>query len=227
MKTQDRSSAIAKKAVAAGPVMGDRLPTPPRERKPALAALAVLLILAGALGATMLVMQAGDRVEAVMITERVPAGQSIPDSAMSSVLVAEDADVNYVLWSQRAMLREDYRPSVDLVPGTLVVGEMLTDDDALGQGEVLVGLSLAASQYPASLQAGDLVTALWTGGSGDGEEGAGQSAEIVQRVKVHEVVSGQSGVRVTLRVDSGDAAPLAQAAASSDVSLVIVPAGDN
>jgi hypothetical protein len=207
--------------------MGDRLPTPPRERKPALAALAVLLILAGALGATMLVMQAGDRVEAVMVTERVPAGQPIPDSAIKSVLVAEDSAVHYVLWSQRGQLQEEYRPSVDLVAGTLLVGEMLTDEETLGRNEVFVGLSLSPNQYPAGLGAGDTVSAYWVGGTGDG------SAEqpdvvMVERVKVQEI-SGSEGrnLRVTLRIDAADAPALTRAGANGDVSLVIVPAGDN
>ena len=74
MKIQERTGAGAGRSAApAGPSVGERLPTPPRERKPALAALAVLLILVGALGATMLVLQAGDRIEVVKITEEIPA----------------------------------------------------------------------------------------------------------------------------------------------------------
>jgi hypothetical protein len=222
VKTQDRSSAIAKKAVAAGPVMGDRLPTPPRERKPALAALAVLLILAGALGATMLVMQAGDRVEAVMITERVPAGQSIPDSAMRSVLVADDAEVNYVLWSQRAQLQENYRPSVDLVAGSLLVGEMLTDEETLERNEVLVGLSLAPGRYPQGLEAGDMVSAYLVGRNGD--DGVPAGTVLADRVKVQEVSSDSRDLHVTLRIEVSEAAAMTQANAAGDLALVVLPA---
>ena len=83
MKIQERTGAGAgRSAVPAGPSVGDRLPTPPRERKPALAALAVLLILVGALGATMLVLQAGDRIEVVKITEEIPARPLTPRTLM-------------------------------------------------------------------------------------------------------------------------------------------------
>lgn len=60
MKIQERTGAGNNRSAApVQPTMGERLPSPPRERKPALAALAVLLILVGALGATMLVLRAG------------------------------------------------------------------------------------------------------------------------------------------------------------------------
>lgn len=58
---------------------GERLPSPPRERKPALAALAVLLILVGALGATLMVMRAGDKVSVVEVVAPVAAGNKIPE----------------------------------------------------------------------------------------------------------------------------------------------------
>ncbi|NJQ04644.1 hypothetical protein [Streptomyces lonarensis] len=226
MKTQDRSSAIAKKSVAAGPAMGDRLPVPPRERKPALAALAVLLILVGALGATTLVIQAGDRVEAVKITERVPAGQPVPESAIAAVLVAEDPAVNYVPWSSRSQLEQDYIPSVDLVPGTVLVGEMLTNEETLGSDQVLVGLSLSAGRYPSGLSTGETVAAYHVGrDSGEGETVTGPTGTLVDRARVHTVEGAASGGDrlVTLRVSASDAADLARAGATGDVTLVVVP----
>lgn len=224
MKTQDRSSAIAKKAVATGPVMGDRLPTPPRERKPALAALAVLLILAGALGATTLVMQAGDRVEAVMITERVPAGQAIPDSAMKAVLVADDSEINYVLWSQRGQLAETYRPSVDLVAGTVLVGDMLTDEETLAGDEMFVGLSLAPGRYPQGLAAGDVVAAylVGRGGGDDGETVNG--TVLADRLKVQEVSGDNRNLEATVRAKVADVPALAQANAAGELAIVVLPA---
>ncbi|WP_130799936.1 hypothetical protein [Streptomyces otsuchiensis] len=211
--------------------MGDRLPAPPRERKPALAALAVLLILAGALGATMLVLQAGDRVEAVMITERVPAGQPVPESAMTSVLVAEDPGVNYFTWNNRARLQEEFVPSVDLVQGTVLVGEMLSAEETLDQGEVLVGLALASGRYPSDIRPGDTVAAYWVGrdsGSGD-EETVQRESVIVERAKVQNVHGGEGrgDLPVTLRVGADEAAALARAGAGGEVSLVIVPSSDN
>src|SRR5688500_13092246 len=61
---------------------GQRLPAAPRERKPALAALAVLLILGGALTSAYLVMASGQRVAAIRIAQPVAAGQRIPLGAL-------------------------------------------------------------------------------------------------------------------------------------------------
>src|SRR6266849_3057112 len=67
---------------------GRRVPRAPRERKPVLAALAVLLILGGALGAGLLVIQGSKRVAAIEISQPVGAGQRIPVTAMQPVQIA-------------------------------------------------------------------------------------------------------------------------------------------
>ena len=68
---------------------GQRLPVSPRERRPALAALAVLLILGGALTSAYLVMASGERVSAIRIAQPVAAGQQIPMSALEEVQVGD------------------------------------------------------------------------------------------------------------------------------------------
>ncbi|WP_165990136.1 hypothetical protein [Streptomyces sp. YIM 98790] len=220
--------------------MGDRLPTPPRERKPALAALAVLLILVGALGATMLVLQAGDRVEAVRITEHVPAGQPLTEDAMSPVLVAETDGVDYVLWGQRdQIINGDVWSRVDLVEGTVLVEEMFTRDSRLGADDVLVGLSLGRGQYPTGLEVGQTVAVYWVGNDaedaaqagedGTGAGGAGSREVLSERAKVEVLESGSSSrsdVSVTVRVPRDEVGPITRAASSGDVAVAIVaPSG--
>ena len=72
---------------------GRRLPSPQRERKPALAALALLLIIGGALGAGFLVIQSGQRVAAIVVTQPVAAGAKIPASALQRAEVSVDSGV--------------------------------------------------------------------------------------------------------------------------------------
>ncbi|MBO8184937.1 hypothetical protein [Streptomyces spirodelae] len=245
MKTQERSSAGVGRGAALTAPAGDRLPSPPRERKPALAALAVLLVLLGALGATVLVMRAGDRVEAVALTKRVPRGQPIPDSAIESVLVAEDSDIKYVRWDQRGLLKK-YRSATDLVDGTVLVGSMLTKEKGLGPGKAVVGLSLKSGQYPPRLKEGDTVSAYRVGretssggsdGSGD-DSGSGRdrgsgsagNATIAEGAKVQSIKSGSDdslassgNLPVSVVVDKSDAAELTAAASNGEVSLVLDP----
>lgn len=217
----------------------------PRERKPALAALAVLLILAGALGSTILVLRAGERVEAIKVTHRVSAGEKVPESAISSVMVAKDSDVQYVEWSQRGLLSK-YRASTDLVEGSVLVGPMLTEQQGPKGNQVVVGLSLKSGQYPDGLKAGDVVAAYRVGTDGSRSSGGASGAAgggaggtggatgsdplLVTRAKVQTVKGGggessSSGdLPVSLVVDQTAAPKLTQAAAAGEVSLVLVPA---
>ena len=61
-----------------GTAAGQRLPVPRRERKPAMAALAVLLIVGGALVSAYLVMASSQRVPVISVAQPVAAGQQIP-----------------------------------------------------------------------------------------------------------------------------------------------------
>lgn len=229
MKTQERGAVGANRDVTGAAPGGDRLPSAPRERKPALAALAVLLVLLGALGTTLLVMRAGDREEAVAITKRVPAGQKVPQSAIKSVMVAEDSGVQYVPWDQRGALHK-YRASADLVPGTVLVGGMLSEGRGLHSGQVVVGLSLKAGQYPPGLRAGDTVSAYRASSSGsaaktDSSQSGGGDDPIAASATVQSVGGGSqqfSGDRpVSVVVGRSEAQALTSAASNNEVSLVI------
>ena len=74
----------------------------------ALAALAVLLILGGALGAGFLVLQSGKRVAAIEISQPVGAGQQIPLSAMQEVQIASGTGLSYVPWNEASQVAHFY-----------------------------------------------------------------------------------------------------------------------
>ncbi|MFI0967423.1 hypothetical protein ACH4S8_39445 [Streptomyces sp. NPDC021080] len=240
MRIQERTGAgNSRSAASAHPVTGERLPTSPRERKPALAALAVLLILVGALGATMLVLRAGDRVEVVRVTSDIQAGESVGDH-VTSVLVADDASIHYVEWNQLAELRK-LKAKSPIYKGTVVIGDMFTKDTALPAGKVSVGVSLKEGQYPAGIKPGDTVAVYRVGDTGaDGSRGSSGSPNasgssgadgnpIVERAQVSHVQDqkdstiSSTNLPVTLILDSGQAASVASAASAGQVALVIVP----
>ncbi|WRZ91323.1 hypothetical protein OHB54_20955 [Streptomyces sp. NBC_01007] len=239
MKIQERTGAgNNRSATSAHPAMGERLPTPPRERKPALAALAVLLILVGALGATMLVLRAGDRVEVVKVTSDIQAGDSVGKHVVS-VLVAADSSINYVKWNQVGELKK-LKAKSPIYKGTLVIGEMFADGATIPAGKASVGVSLKEGQYPAGIKSGDTVAVYRVGDSGSsGSRGSSSSSSsssssadntpIVERAKVSYVQDekdstiSSTNLPVTLIVDSGQAASITDAASAGQVALVIVP----
>ncbi|KAA0935681.1 hypothetical protein [Streptomyces apricus] len=241
MKIQERTGAGNNRSSApAQPTTGERLPSPPRERKPALAALAVLLILVGALGATMLVLRAGDRVEVVKVTSDIQPGESVGDN-VASVLVADDAGINYVRWNQLKTL-QGLKAKSTIYKGTLVIGQMFGTEADVPAGKAVVGLSLKEGQYPEGIEVGDLVAAYQVGNTGssgsnsEDEAGSGSTgsagrtgAPIVEEARVTKVpATGDSTIsstnkRVTVTVDESDAAALARAASANQVALVKVP----
>ncbi|MER5518687.1 hypothetical protein [Streptomyces sp. NPDC002763] len=238
MKIQERTGAGAGRS--AGPVqpsVGDRLPTAPRERKPALAALAVLLILLGALGATMLVLQAGDRIEVIKVTGDIQAGESVNSSNATSVLVAADDSINYVKWSQLDSLKA-YKARSTIYKGTVVIGDMFTKGSSLPAGKAAVGVALKEGQYPADIKPGDVVAVYNVGtsnsGSGNSDSTSTSSgtpivdkAEVKTKADKSDATISTGNLSLTLLVDENDAAAVARAASAGAVAIVHVPGNGN
>ena len=150
---------VAVPGAPGGPV---RPPTVARERKPALAALALLLIVVGVLASVYLQTQAGNRVGVIELTQRVPQGQQIAAADITEVMVAQDTGINYVTWAQRGLLTR-YTTQTDLVAGTVLIGQMLTTVPASNGSAATIAVTLKAGQFPPSLEIGDTVNAYYVG----------------------------------------------------------------
>lgn len=226
MKIQERTGAGNHRSAApVQPAMGERLPAPPRERKPALAALAVLLILVGALGATMLVLRAGDRIEVIKVTQQIEAGESVNSSNTTSVMVAADTGINYVEWSQLNALKK-LKAKSTIYKDTVVMGQMFAVGESIPAGKASVGVALKEGTYPDGIKAGDTVAVYRVGSdsgttdSSSSTTGAGNTL-IVDRAEISKVkyesdsTISSTNLPVTLTVDSADAAAVTQASAAA------------
>ena len=118
-----------------------RPPQVARERKPALAALALLLIASGALGAAYLVLQNGHRVAAIEVTQQLGAGERIPPAALREVDIAAGGGLSYVPWSQAGQVTQFYAATA-IPPGTLLTSPMVARVNGLASGKAVVGLAL-------------------------------------------------------------------------------------
>ena len=145
-------------APAAGAAFGNRgvaatrLPTAPRERKPALAALAVLLILAGALGTMLLVTQSGHRVDVVRVgNTTIAAGSKLDAGDFVETSVAKDNNINYIPWNQVGGLNQRVTYNT-LVKGSLLTTDMLNDQSSVPAsvtpGNTLMGIQVKQGHYP-------------------------------------------------------------------------------
>jgi hypothetical protein len=155
-----------------GPV---RPPTIARERKPALAALALLLIAVGVLASVYLQTQAGNRVGVIELTHRVPQGQQISSADIVEVMVAQDSSINYVTWAQRGLLGK-YTTQTDLVVGTVLVGQMLTTEPASNGSAATIAVTLKSGQFPPSIEVGDTVNAYYVGPPPSSSSSSGTSS---------------------------------------------------
>jgi hypothetical protein len=222
---------------------GRRMPSAPRERKPALAALAVLLVALGAVAAGYLVISAGHRVGAVEITQQVGQGQRIPASAIKEVEIASNSGINYVAWQYANRVAGVYA-RVQIPAGTLLTSAMTTATNNLAAGKVQVGLSLKPGQAPANLLIGQTVEAFGVGtgsgcgagtagGSGGGSaggtgggNGVGPGVPITTGViasVIGSTASNGSTAAVTLAVPDADAGVLACYASAGDVAIALTP----
>ena len=219
------------------------MPSAPRERKPALAALAVLLVALGAVAAGYLVINAGHRVGAVEITQQVGQGQRIPASAIKEVEIASNSGINYVAWQYANRVAGIYA-AVQIPAGTLLTSAMTLATNNLAAGKVQVGLSLKPGQAPANLLIGQSVEAFGVGtgsgcgaaaaggggaggtGGGNGGNGSGSGVPITTGViasVVGSTASNGSTAAVTLAVPDADAGVLACYASAGDVAIALTP----
>jgi len=214
------------------------MPSAPRERKPALAALAVLLVALGAVAAGYLVINAGHRVGAVEITQQVGQGQRIPASAIKEVEIASNSGINYVAWQFANRVAGVYA-AVQIPAGTLLTSAMTTATNNLAAGKVQVGLSLKPGQAPGNLLIGQTVEAFGvgtgsgcgatagggTGGTGGGN-GTGPGVPITTGVIASvfgSTAANGSTAAVTLAVPDADAGVLACYASAGDVAIALTP----
>jgi hypothetical protein len=212
----------------APPPSNVRAPSAPRDRKPALAALGLLLVLVGALASVYLQQRAGDRVGVVQIVKKVPQGQAITSNEISEVMVAVDSNISYVTWAQaQSGVLGKYTAATDLVPGTLLVGQMLTTALPLPQGQEVVGLALKDGEYPLGIQVGDTVSVYYVSNKNDDKTGQQYLSDgfttppIVASVRVYDVgtVTPSGNLDVSLVLSQQSANAVTQAASGGNLVL--------
>jgi hypothetical protein len=201
---------------------GRRLPTAPRERKPALFALAILLVALGAGAAGLLVIRAGTRVEAIEVVQQVNQNAQIPVTALEEVGISAGSGVSYVPWSQAGQIAK-YFAATTIPAGTLLTQSMVAASSNVTAGEDIVGLSLKAGQVPGGLQPGDKVEAFAVGAACSVTPGTvlAQQAEVTE-VSGSATAAG-STASVTVAVQPADAGPLTCLAANGNVGLALLP----
>ena len=203
-----------------------RPPQVARERKPALAALALLLIAGGALGAAYLVLQNGHRVAAIEVTQQLGAGERIPPAALREVDIAVGSGLSYVPWSEAGQVGQFYAATA-IPPGTLLTGSMVARVNGLATGKAVVGLALKDGQLPDGLQAGDHVNLYQVSDatqSCPGTPGSTLASDaVVLGIGASPAATSSSSIDLRVALDPSVAGAVACNAANSNVAVVVLP----
>jgi hypothetical protein len=203
-----------------------RPPQVARERKPALAALALLLIVGGALGAAYLVLQNGHRVAAIEIIQPLGAGQQIPPSALREVDIAVSGGLAYVPWTEAGQVTGLYAATT-IPSGTLLTSPMVARVNGLASGRAVVGLALKDGQLPDGLQAGDHVNLYQVSDAAQSCPGTPGSMiatnAVVLGISAPPAATGASAVDVRVAIAPSTAGVVACNAANNNVGVAVLP----
>lgn len=146
---------------------------PPRRRRPGIIALAVALILAGALGGVQLYNSVGHTYEVLAVAKEVPVGGVVSADDLTTVRISLDPGIRPV---SDLGLVVGKRAAVGLKVGTLITRAEVTDAQLIGPGQVQVGIATTQNQRPASvLNPGQKVTLI---GIPDSSGGASLSGPV-------------------------------------------------
>ena len=191
---------------------------PTRQRRPALAALALVLVLGGAALSAFLVLNSGQKQSVLVLSKDVPFGHEFQISDFHedqlSFAVSGPRPVKFNELSQ--IVGRHYRATVPLRNGTILTTAMIsTQIEVPSQGAATVAVNVPEGQYPFDLRSGDKVKVIYTPTSDKGVPAGGikngtplpQGLTLVDVAYVTSVQSsagGQGSVVVSLVIKNDD-----------------------
>jgi hypothetical protein len=132
------------------------LPSPPKRRRPALTALAVLLIVGGAALAGLLAVKMDSRVPVLVVNEKISAGELITADKLKSTNVSGDGLTTIPLDQAKAVVDKLYARQT-IYPGQLLQTDLLRKIPPLEDDQAQVGVPLTSGKFPPGLRSGDAV----------------------------------------------------------------------
>jgi hypothetical protein len=202
---------------------GRRMPSAPRERKPLLAVVALILILVGAAGAGLLVLRSGQKTAAVELSQQVTAGQQFTAQDFTQVQVPANTGLSFVPWNQASQVL-NFVAKTTIPVGTLLTPAMVTTGANSLAGLDRVGVSLKVGAMPVSLNVGDHVELYALTRSATCQSVADTIVE--QNAPVVAVSSSGAGsALITVAVQPDTAGQLLCAAAAGSLGAVLLPGG--
>lgn len=218
-RTDAASSSPAVNGLSRAPV----LPTPRRRRRPGLLALAVTMVILGALGAAYLATSLGHTSPVIALSREVPWGQPLTAADLVEARIPADPALQPIPYGDRDQVI-GLIAATTLTPGSLLTRDALTEQRLPAPGQQLVGVGVSAVQLPTTaLRPGDdvLLVPVAAGSAPAATEGAAPSA--VEATVVRSGPPATDGLRVVdVLVDAADGPDVAARAAAGLIAIVVV-----
>ncbi len=199
------------------------LPPPRRRRRPALLALAVTMVVLGALGATYLATSLGQTSPVIALAREVPWGQAITAADLVEARISPDPALQPIPYGDRDQVI-GMVAATTLTSGSLLTRDALTDQRLPAPGQQLVGVGVSTVQLPTTaLRPGDdvLLVPMAAGSAPAGNEAGAPGA--VDATVVRTGPPGTDGLRVVdVLVEAADGPNVAARAAAGLVAIVVV-----
>jgi hypothetical protein len=171
------------------PAAPTRLPST-RERRPAMAALAVLLIIGGALASGWLALRSGHRADYLVVQTDVAQGQQIDQGDLDVVSLPDDLTEQYVVAGrlEEVVGKEATTP---LRPGMVLTEDLFDEEVGPAEGESQQSLEIPESLIPTETTDGSTVLIFFSSGEADTSPATAVEAKVV-RITLPE--SGEDGI---------------------------------
>ncbi|MGY1634916.1 SAF domain-containing protein [Geodermatophilus sp. SYSU D01186] len=200
------------------------MPAPRRRRRPALLALAVAMVVLGAVGAAYLATSLGQTSPVIAVAREVPWGQQITAADLVEARVSADPALAPIPYGDRDRVI-GMVAATTLTPGSLLTREALTEQPLPPPGQQLVGVGVSAVQLPATpLRPGDdvLLVPVAAGGGAAAPDPAAPPRTVAATV-VRSGAPGTDGLRVVdVLLDAADGPDVAARAAAGLIAIVVV-----
>ena len=202
-----------------------RLPVARRDRRPALAALALLLVLVGALGSALVSYRSGSRVEVLVARGDIALGQEITRADLTTARVAADGGDTIDAAAIGNFIGT--RAASSIPQGTLLNGRMFLAGDVVPAGAQVVGVVVDITRRTTErLSPGDVVQLVYVSGSGDGQNAAASPGDaVVKAARVVDVGNGGGSglLSVSVLVPDADAGLVADLASGNSLAMTLLP----
>jgi hypothetical protein len=203
-----------------------RLPVTRRDRRPALAAVAVLLILVGALGSALVAFRSGSRVDVLVARQDIPVGQVVTRADFTTARVAADSGLTIDADAMANFVGT--HAASDIPQGTLVNGSMFLAGEVVPKGAQVVGVVVDVTRRTTTRpEAGDVVRLIYVSGAGGqpvGNLSPGDTVVEAARVVDTGAGNGSGSSGLSVLVDDDTAGQVADLASTGSIAVTVLPA---